>query len=109
MHSSHEDSIWREGGVGGGSSDDGRSDEAGVRAGVFTSTVTLTDEHRAVNSMIGEGRSFGEIEDYINALLLPSTQLGALWLLAWTEATDPRTRSQLVADTIAGLRDTGPV
>ena len=109
MHSSHEDSIWREGGAGGTSAVDVRSDEAGVRAGVFASTVKLTDEHRAVNSMIGEGRSFDEIEDYINALLLPSEQLGALWLLAWTEATDPQARSQLIAETIAGLRDTGPV
>jgi hypothetical protein len=68
-------------------------------------TMTLTDEQRAVNSMIREGQSFDEIEDYINALSLPSAHLGALWLLAWTEATDPRTRSRLIADTISGLRD----
>jgi hypothetical protein len=68
--------------------------------------MTLTDEQRAVNSMILEGQSFDEIEDYINALTLPSAHLGALWLLAWTEATDPQTRSRLVADTISALRDT---
>lgn len=68
-------------------------------------TMTLTDEQRAVNSMIREGQSFDEIEDYINALSLPSAHLGALWLLAWTEATDPRTRRRLIADTISGLRD----
>jgi hypothetical protein len=109
MHSSHEDSIWQEGEAGRRSSVDVRSDGTGNRAGVFASTLALTDEHRAVNSMIGEGRSFVEIEDYINALPLPSAQLGALWLLAWTEATDPQTRNRLIADTIAGLRDTGPV
>jgi hypothetical protein len=109
MDSSHEDWIWQEGEVGGTSAVAGRSDGTGVRAGAFASTVALTDGHRAVNSMIGQRRSFAEIEDYINALPLPSAQLGALWLLAWTEATDPETRSQLIADTIAGLRDTGPV
>ncbi len=67
--------------------------------------MTLTDEQRAVNSMILEGQSFDEIEDYINALALPSAHLGALWLLAWTEATDPQTRSQLIADTISELHD----
>jgi hypothetical protein len=68
--------------------------------------MTLTDEQRVVHSMILAGRSFEEIEDYINALTLPSAHLGALWLLAWTEATDPQTRSQLVADTISALCDT---
>lgn len=68
--------------------------------------MRLIDEQSAVNSMIREGHSFDEIEDYINALALPSAQLGALWLLAWTEATDPQTRSRLIADTIAALCDT---
>jgi hypothetical protein len=68
--------------------------------------MTLIDEQSAVNSMIREGQSFDEIEDYINALALPSAHLGALWLLAWTEATDPQTRRRLVADTIAALCDT---
>jgi hypothetical protein len=67
--------------------------------------MTLTDAQRAVNSMILEGQSFDEIEDYINALTLPSAHLGALWLLAWTEATDSQTRSRLVADTISALHD----
>jgi hypothetical protein len=109
MNSRHEDTNWQEGEAGGRWLVDVLPDEAGVRAAVFASAVTLTAEHRAVNSMIGEGRSFVEIEDYINALTLPSEQLGALWLLAWTEATDPQTRSQLIADTIAALRDTGSV
>ena len=69
-------------------------------------TMTLSEEQRAVHSMIREGRSFDEIEDYINALTLPGAHLGALWLLAWTEATDPQTRSRLVAETISALCDT---
>jgi hypothetical protein len=68
--------------------------------------MTLTDEQHTVHSMILEGQSFDEIEDYINALTLPSAHLGALWLLAWTEATDPATRSELIADMISALRET---
>jgi hypothetical protein len=67
--------------------------------------MTLIDEQTAVNSMIREGQSFDEIEDYINALALPSAHLGALWLLAWSEATDSQTRGRLIADTIAALCD----
>jgi hypothetical protein len=108
MYSGLEDPTWQEGEASGRSSVDVRSDEARVRAGVAESTVALTDEQRAVNAMIGEGHPFDEIEDYINALALPSAQLGALWLLAWTEATDSQTRNRLVADTIAALRDSEP-
>jgi hypothetical protein len=108
MHSRHEDSNRQAGGESVGSSGYTPSDDARVRAGVLEPTLTLTDEQCAVNSMIGEGRPFDEIENYINALRLPSAQLGALWLLAWTEATDPLTRGQLIADTIAELRATDP-
>jgi hypothetical protein len=108
MHSGHEDPIWQDGEASGRSSVDVRSDKARVRAGVAESRVVLTDEHRAVNAMISEGHSFDEIEDYINALTLPSAQLGALWLLAWTEATDSQTRNRLIADTIAALHDSEP-
>jgi hypothetical protein len=69
--------------------------------------MTLTDEQRAVHLMILKGQSFDEIEDYISALTLPSAHLGALWLLAWTETTDPQTRSRLVADTISALTTGG--
>jgi hypothetical protein len=109
MQSGHEDSILQAGEDSVRSSVYASSGEARVRAGVLEPIATLSDEQRAVNSMIGEGRSFVEIEDYINALVLPSAQLGALWLLAWTEATDPQTRSRLIADTIAALGDAGPV
>jgi hypothetical protein len=65
--------------------------------------MPLTNEHRAVNTMIRQGRSFDQIEDYINALGLPTVQLSALWLLAWSEATDAKTRSQMIADTLSDL------
>ena len=65
--------------------------------------MSLTDEHGAVNTMILDGRSFDQIEDYINALSLPSAQVAALWLLAWTEATDRETRRRLIAETLSGL------
>jgi len=60
----------------------------------------LTDEHHAVNRMIDSGASFDRIEEYIDTLVLPEAQLGALWLLAWAEATDPATRRQVVAETL---------
>jgi hypothetical protein len=109
MQSRHEDSISQAGKDSVRSSVYVLSDEARVRAGVLGPAATLSDEHGAVNSMIGEGRPFAEIEDYINALRLPSEQLGALWLLAWTEATDPLTRSQLIAETIVALGATAQI
>jgi hypothetical protein len=64
----------------------------------------LTDEHHAVNTMIDQGASFDQIEDYINGLVLPEEQLGALWLLAWAEAADPATRRRVVAETLGSGR-----
>jgi hypothetical protein len=76
--------------------------------------MPLTNEHRTVNTMILQGRSFDQIEDYINALGLPTVHLSALWLLAWSEATDAKTRRRMIADTLSDLgsepgdSDTGP-
>jgi hypothetical protein len=61
----------------------------------------LTAEHRAVDAMIRSGIPFEHIENYINGLKLPSEQLGALWLLAWAEATDRATRRRIVAQALA--------
>ena len=55
-----------------------------------------------VERMIGESTPFEEIEQYIATLALPSDQLGALWLLAWAEATDPVTRRRVVAEALTG-------
>jgi hypothetical protein len=64
-----------------------------------------SDAQGVVERMIGEGAPFEAIEHYIDALPLPSEQLGALWLLAWAEATDPVTRRQVVSDALAGAGD----
>jgi hypothetical protein len=61
-----------------------------------------TGAQRTVESMIGEGTRFEDIERYIETLALPSEQLSALWLLAWAEATDPLTRRRVVAEALAG-------
>lgn len=61
-----------------------------------------TGAQGTVEQMIGEGSPFEDIEQYIETLALPSEQLGALWLLAWAEATDPLTRRQVVAEALAG-------
>jgi hypothetical protein len=55
-----------------------------------------------VERMIAEGVPFDEIERYIDTMELPSEHLGALWLLAWAEATDPFTRRRVVAEVLAG-------
>jgi hypothetical protein len=64
-----------------------------------------SDAQAVVERMIGDGAPFEDIEQYIDALPLPSEQLGALWLLAWAEATDPVTRRRVVADALAGVSD----
>jgi len=61
-----------------------------------------TGAQGTVERMIGKGSPFEDIEQYIDTLALPSEQLGALWLLAWAEATDPLTRRQVVAEALAG-------
>jgi hypothetical protein len=61
-----------------------------------------TGAQATVEVMIGEGKPFEDIEEYIATLALPSEQLGALWLLAWAEATDPVTRRRVVAEVLTG-------
>jgi hypothetical protein len=61
-----------------------------------------TGAQGTVERMIGEGTPFEDIEQYIETLALPSEQLGALWLLAWAEATDPLTRRRVVAEALTG-------
>ena len=81
-----------------------RSVRLRARAGQREEDRMLTDEHRAVNTMIDRGAAFDRIEDYINTLTLPGEQLSALWLLAWAEATDPATRRRVVEETLASVR-----
>jgi hypothetical protein len=65
-------------------------------------SVMTTGAQDTVERMISEGSRFQDIERYIETLPLPSEQLGALWLLAWAEATDPLMRRQIVAEALAG-------
>jgi hypothetical protein len=58
-----------------------------------------------VEGLIGQGAPFESIEEYTETLPLPSEQLGALWLLAWAEATDPATRRLVVAELLGAPRD----
>jgi hypothetical protein len=64
-----------------------------------------TGPQLTVEGLIGQGAPFEDIEEYIATLPLPSEQLGALWLLAWAEATDFATRRRVVADALAAPRD----
>jgi hypothetical protein len=57
-------------------------------------------EH-AVETLVAQSVPFDEIEQYIDGLPLDSDQRSALWLLAWAEATNPATRSRVMADTLA--------
>lgn len=59
------------------------------------------DAQDAVDTMIGQGTRFEQIEDYIDMLPLPSEHRSALWLLAWAETTNPATRRQIVTETLA--------
>jgi hypothetical protein len=61
-----------------------------------------TGAQGAIERMIDERTPFEDIEHYIETLALPSAQLGALWLLAWAEATDPITRRRVVAEVLTG-------
>ena len=62
-----------------------------------------TGAQGTVERMIGKGSPFEDIEQYIDTLVLPETQLGALWLLAWAEAADPITRRRVVAETLGSV------
>ena len=102
MHSHHEDPTWQEGGETGSvrgrrtvRRDTSQAECVGVRC-----ERNPMDRKNAMICL--EVLLNGEV----NALALPSAHLGALWLLAWTEATDPQMRSQLIADTISALPDT---
>jgi hypothetical protein len=59
----------------------------------------------AVEGLIGRGAPFEDIERYIETLALPSGQLGALWLLAWAEATDSVMRRRVVAEAFTAPSD----
>jgi hypothetical protein len=50
-------------------------------------TIARTED--AIDAMVVEGRSFGEIEDFISHEPISEDQKSALWLLAWAEQGGP--------------------
>ena len=60
----------------------------------------LASARAAVEQMICEGRSFREVEDYVERATLVDEQKAALWLLAWA-AQDRSSQRQLAIETLA--------
>jgi hypothetical protein len=58
--------------------------------------MTLTDARRAVTAMVARGVPLDQIESFIDTLPLEGEQGSALWLLAWTQTTNPAARTQVV-------------
>ncbi len=57
--------------------------------------MTLDSAEHAVQALVAEDVSLGEIEEYVEELPLDHEHKSALWLLAWSQATTvPRKRSR---------------
>ena len=54
----------------------------------------------AVEQMVREGRSFREVEAYVERATLADDQKAALWLLAWAEQ-EPGAQRRLALETLA--------
>jgi hypothetical protein len=48
-------------------------------------TLTTTGAEDAIDAMLGEGRSFSEIEDFISEEPISEELKSVLWLWAWAE------------------------
>jgi hypothetical protein len=55
--------------------------------------VTLVDAELAVQALVADDVSLGEIEQYVAELPLDDEHKSALWLLAWSHTTRPRRRN----------------
>jgi hypothetical protein len=60
----------------------------------------LASARAAVEQMVREGRSFREVEDYVDRVTLADEQKAALWLLAWA-AQDRSAQRRLAIETLA--------
>ena len=60
----------------------------------------LARARAAVEQMVCEGRSFREVEDYVERVTLADEQKAALWLLAWA-AQDRSSQRRLAIETLA--------
>src|ERR1700752_4987007 len=56
--------------------------------------VTLVNAELAVQALVAEDVSLGEIEEYVAELPLDDEHKSALWLLAWSHTTRPRRRNR---------------
>src|SRR5436309_14089811 len=56
---------------------------------VAAPSVSPSHPQTDVKAMTARGAPLGQIENYIDSLPLPDEELSALWLLAWSETTNP--------------------
>jgi len=62
----------------------------------------LASARTAVEQMLREGRSFRDVEDYVERATLADDQKAALWLLAWAEQP-PGAQRRLAIETLGLL------
>jgi hypothetical protein len=63
-------------------------------------TIPRTED--AVDEMLGQGRSFGEIEDFISEQPISEELKSVLWLWAWAE--QPRTLRRRIIPAVVPAR-----
>ena len=62
--------------------------------------MQLASAQTVVEQMMREGRSFRDVEDYVERATLADEQKAALWLLAWAEQA-PGAQRRLPKETLA--------
>ena len=62
--------------------------------------MQLASAQTVVEQMMREGRSFRDVEDYVERATLADEQKAALWLFAWTEQA-PGAQRRLAKETLA--------
>jgi hypothetical protein len=63
---------------------------------------TITRAEHAIDEMLSQGRSFGEIEDFISEQPISEELKSVLWLWAWAE--QPRTLRRRIIPAVALAR-----
>jgi len=62
--------------------------------------MQLASAQTVVEQMVREGRSFRDVEAYVERATLADDQKAALWLLAWVEQ-EPGAQRRLAKETLA--------
>ena len=62
--------------------------------------MQLANAQTVIEQMMREGRSFRDVEDYVERATLADEQKAALWLLAWAEQA-PGAQRRLAKETLA--------